>query len=117
MGERTKRERVRRADFSLPPPHPHPPPTAPTHPIAAPIPPLHSSQSSSATVYLHGAHVTSWTSLAGEELLFMSDQAVFAPPKALRGGVPICFPQFSDMGPMAAQHGFARLCRGRGRPR
>jgi glucose-6-phosphate 1-epimerase len=38
----------------------------------------------------------------------MSDRAVFAPPKALRGGVPVCFPQFSDMGPMAAQHGFAR---------
>lgn len=102
--ENKTRARAPRRFFAPPPT----PPTAPTHPLAAPIPPLHSSQSSSATVYLHGAHVTSWTSLAGEELLFMSDQAVFAPPKALRGGVPICFPQFSDMGPMAAQHGFAR---------
>jgi glucose-6-phosphate 1-epimerase len=66
------------------------------------------NQSSTATVYLHGAHVTSWTSLVGEELLFMSDRAVWSPPKALRGGVPVCFPQFSDMGPMATQHGFAR---------
>ncbi len=65
-------------------------------------------QSSTATVYLHGAHVSSWTSLAGVELLFMSEHAVFKPPKALRGGVPVCFPQFSDMGPVAAQHGFAR---------
>ncbi len=38
----------------------------------------------------------------------MSENAVFKPPKALRGGVPVCFPQFSDMGAMATQHGFAR---------
>jgi glucose-6-phosphate 1-epimerase len=67
-----------------------------------------SSQSSSATVYLHGAHVSSWTSPSGCELLFMSEKAVFAPPKALRGGIPVCFPQFSDMGAMESQHGFAR---------
>ena len=27
---------------------------------------------------------------------------------AFRGGVPVCFPQFGDMGPVKAQHGFAR---------
>jgi len=44
---------------------------------------------------------------SGTELLFMSKEAIFDDKKALRGGVPVCFPQFSDMGP-GAPHGFAR---------
>ena len=27
---------------------------------------------------------------------------------ACRGGIPVCFPQFGDLGPVKAQHGFAR---------
>lgn len=42
-----------------------------------------------------------------QELLFVSNQAVFKPPKAIRGGVPVCFPQFGKLGPLG-QHGFAR---------
>lgn len=61
----------------------------------------------SAEVYLYGAHVTSWKNDLGEELLFVSSKAIFKPPKAIRGGIPICFPQFSSLGPLEA-HGFAR---------
>jgi len=61
-----------------------------------------------AEVYTHGAHVTKWATPSGEDLLFLSDKAIFNPPKAIRGGIPICFPQFGDMGPCTAQHGFAR---------
>ena len=43
-----------------------------------------------------------------QELLFLSSKAAFAPPAAIRGGVPVCWPQFSDLGPCAAAHGFAR---------
>lgn len=68
---------------------------------------LREIRGSSAEVYLYGAHVTSWKNDYGEELLFLSNKAIFKPPKAIRGGIPICFPQFSNHGSLE-QHGFAR---------
>ncbi|PON75027.1 Glucose-6-phosphate 1-epimerase [Trema orientale] len=68
---------------------------------------LRESRGSSAEVYLYGAHVTSWKNDHGEELLFVSNKALYKPPKAIRGGIPICFPQFGGLGPLE-QHGFAR---------
>ncbi|XP_054754519.2 uncharacterized protein LOC129260578 [Lytechinus pictus] len=62
---------------------------------------------SAATVQLHGATVTSLT-LNGCDRLFLSEKAVFNNKKAIRGGIPVIFPQFGpwDKG---AQHGFARI--------
>ncbi|RYR62712.1 putative glucose-6-phosphate 1-epimerase isoform X2 [Arachis hypogaea] len=68
---------------------------------------LRESRGSSAEVYLYGGHVTSWKNDHGEELLFLSSKAIFKPPKAIRGGIPICFPQFASHGTLD-QHGFAR---------
>ncbi|XP_047316911.1 putative glucose-6-phosphate 1-epimerase [Impatiens glandulifera] len=68
---------------------------------------LREVRGSSAEVYFYGGHVTSWKNDHGEELLFLSSKAIFQPPKAIRGGIPICFPQFSNLGPLEA-HGFAR---------
>ena len=59
-------------------------------------------------VYTHGAHLTSWKTAGGEERLFLSSRSSFAPDAAIRGGVPIIFPQFSAMGPLP-KHGFARV--------
>ncbi|KAG7669066.1 hypothetical protein Ndes2526B_g00784 [Nannochloris sp. 'desiccata'] len=70
---------------------------------------IRSANGHTAEIYTHGAHVTSWKTPNGEEnLLFYSKEAIFNPPTAIRGGVPICWPQFSDLGPCKTQHGFAR---------
>ncbi|BAT98651.1 hypothetical protein LR48_Vigan406s003200 [Vigna angularis] len=61
----------------------------------------------SAEIYLYGGQVTSWKNDLGEELLFVSSKNNFKPPKSIRGGIPICFPQFSNHGSLQ-QHGFAR---------
>ncbi len=58
------------------------------------------------TLYHHGAHLTQWQT-KGEEQLFMSTAAEFAPGKPIRGGVPVIFPQFAALGD-GARHGFAR---------
>jgi len=66
---------------------------------------VHPTGKASCEIYLQGATVTSWK-IFGQELLYLSPKAVFAPGKAIRGGIPIVFPQF---GPGALpQHGFAR---------
>ena len=64
-----------------------------------------------AEVYLHGAHVTSWIP-AGEQTdrLFVSGRSNFRADAPIRGGIPVCFPQFASQGPLPA-HGFARVSR------
>ncbi|KAI0488746.1 hypothetical protein KFK09_028585 [Dendrobium nobile] len=68
---------------------------------------LKEARGSSIEVYLYGAHVTSWKNDHGEELLFVSSKALFKPPKGIRGGIPICFPQVGGLANFE-QHGFAR---------
>jgi glucose-6-phosphate 1-epimerase len=58
-------------------------------------------------VSCYGGQILSWKTANGRERLFLSESAVTIPGKALRGGVPVIFPQFSDHGPFA-RHGFAR---------
>ncbi|MFT4173760.1 MAG: D-hexose-6-phosphate mutarotase [Rhodocyclaceae bacterium] len=69
---------------------------------------LRAPNGAEATILLHGAHVVSWKTPNGDERLYMSDLSEFADGKPVRGGVPICFPQFSTRGPLPG-HGFARL--------
>lgn len=68
---------------------------------------LSTEKGASAEVYRHGAHVTSWKSASGKEWLFLSDAAQFERGKAIRGGVPVIFPQFSGFG-NGPRHGFVR---------
>ncbi|HET9023076.1 MAG TPA: D-hexose-6-phosphate mutarotase [Burkholderiaceae bacterium] len=62
----------------------------------------------SATLHLQGAHLVSWIPAGGEERLFVSEAARFGPGESIRGGVPICFPQFAELGPLP-MHGFAHV--------
>lgn len=80
----------------------------------APFLTLTAPDGAGARVYLDGAHVASWRpaggSTSGDEQLFVSARAFYGPGYAIRGGIPICWPQFGKTGPLQ-QHGFARLMR------
>ena len=54
----------------------------------------------------HGAHVLSWVA-GGRERLYLSPQSVMDGKAAIRGGIPVCFPQFNMRGDLP-KHGFAR---------
>lgn len=47
-----------------------------------------------ASLCLQGAHLTSWKPAGHEECLFLSPNAAFVPGKAIRGGIPVCWPWF-----------------------
>ena len=54
----------------------------------------------------HGAHVLSWVA-QGRERLYLSPNSVMDGRAAIRGGIPVCFPQFNQRGDLP-KHGFAR---------
>lgn len=60
----------------------------------------------SALVALQGAQVLSWVA-DGAEQLFLSPLAAHDGRTPIRGGIPLCFPQFNQRGPLV-KHGFAR---------
>lgn len=65
------------------------------------------SEGASALVSLHGAQVLSWLPADGRERLYLSQRAVFDGQAAIRGGIPVIFPQFGERG-LLRKHGFAR---------
>jgi glucose-6-phosphate 1-epimerase len=69
---------------------------------------LTAADGAQATVSLFGAHLLSWKTADGKERLFVSSQTPLDGSKAIRGGVPVIFPQFNVRGP-GLRHGFARV--------
>lgn len=60
-----------------------------------------------AEIYLQGAHITHFQRHDEKPILFLSREAVFAPGKPIRGGVPVILPWFGQQ-EGRGQHGFAR---------
>ncbi|MEG2816060.1 MAG: D-hexose-6-phosphate mutarotase [Comamonas sp.] len=60
----------------------------------------------SAVVSDFGAQVLSWEA-QGLERLFLSPRAVLGGSAPIRGGIPVCFPQFNQRGPLP-KHGVVR---------
>jgi glucose-6-phosphate 1-epimerase len=73
---------------------------------------LSHANGSTCEIYVPGGHVTSWRTPNGvdgelEEQLFVSSVTKYLPNKPIRGGIPVCFPQFGSYGP-GGKHGFVR---------
>jgi glucose-6-phosphate 1-epimerase len=64
----------------------------------------------SADIYLHGAQLTSWKPANYEEVIFLSEHSHWEDRRAIRGGIPVCFPWFRAKAdnPQAPTHGFVR---------
>jgi glucose-6-phosphate 1-epimerase len=69
------------------------------------------NEHTAATVFLHGAQVTSFKAHGQEEVLFLSGNSRFESGKAIRGGIPISWPWFADhpTDKDKPAHGFARI--------
>lgn len=63
-----------------------------------------------AKIALHGAHVIDYTPAGQQPVIFTSKEAIYREGKAIRGGIPVCWPWFSAHPSDASQpaHGFAR---------
>jgi glucose-6-phosphate 1-epimerase len=68
------------------------------------------SPAASADIYLHGAQLTSWRPAGADEAIFLSEQSRWEDGRAIRGGIPVCFPWFRAKADdaKAPAHGFAR---------
>lgn len=64
-----------------------------------------------AEVALQGAHVLGYGRAGAPPVLWLSRHAVFARGKAVRGGIPVCWPWFGPhpSDPTKPAHGFARV--------
>lgn len=65
------------------------------------------TKSSTAEIYLNGAHVTHFQKIGEPPLIFLSRKSWFENGKPIRGGIPICYPWFGNRDGEPS-HGFAR---------
>lgn len=70
-----------------------------------------SNKYADATISLYGAHLINFNPVRSMEILWMSEESSFEEGKAIRGGIPVCFPWFGphNTNENLPQHGFARI--------
>jgi len=70
----------------------------------------HANGLHSIVVFCYGATLVSWKN-KGIEKIFTSDNALLDGSKAIRGGIPLVFPQFGQPNKAMPQHGVARTAK------
>ncbi|MFV0663209.1 D-hexose-6-phosphate mutarotase [Denitromonas sp.] len=72
-----------------------------------PVIQVRTADGAEATISLFGGQVLHWQPAGGRPCLYLSEQATYDGKTAIRGGVPVCFPQFAAQGPLP-RHGLVR---------
>ena len=65
------------------------------------------NQLAEASIALHGAHLIDYRPAGGDPVIFTSSDAIYREGKAIRGGIPVCWPWFGGREGYPA-HGYAR---------
>jgi len=70
-----------------------------------------STPAAEAEICLYGGHVTSFVPVGERPVIWLSPEAIYREGKAIRGGIPICWPWFSahPSDPEQPSHGVARI--------
>lgn len=70
---------------------------------------VHRTATGTVIVHDQGAHLTEWRA-GGVPVIWVSPRAEYAAGRAIRGGVPVCWPWFGPgrPGDLSPSHGFAR---------
>ncbi|MDF1877766.1 D-hexose-6-phosphate mutarotase [Sulfurimonas sp. SAG-AH-194-L11] len=66
------------------------------------------NKTASAKVALQGAHIFEYKCKDKKDMLWLSPSSYFEEGKAIRGGVPICWPRFGVLDKSMPAHGFSR---------
>lgn len=68
------------------------------------------NKQASASICLQGAHLLSWLPAGEQEVIWLSEEAIFKTGKSIRGGIPVCWPWFGahQQNTEFPAHGFAR---------
>jgi glucose-6-phosphate 1-epimerase len=82
------------------------------HLAGSPAYPIYEIRHARATarIAVNGAHLMEWAPVGQAPVLYLSPDAVLEPGKAIRGGIPVCWPWFGPHAePQRPMHGYARI--------